>query len=233
MPLFPMLKSMNGFLLLLLAIADLSFVFFCWYLGEEWVYASIVVNMLLIVCFAQKLITIFGFMTNAGNVFYAATFLAMGIIIENKGATRAYKMVWLGLVVLMTFILFSQIVLGMETASSSLAISRSMNSLFSASPRVALASFLGYSLSQTFNIWCYDFIRKKTGDGYLWFRKNVSTWFAQIVDSVIFFSIVFAGVVDFTSVLQIMIVGLIVKIVVAILDTPFLYLSRVIRPLEE
>jgi uncharacterized integral membrane protein (TIGR00697 family) len=63
-------------------------------------------------------------------------------------------------------------------------------------------------------------VKRKTGGKMLWLRNNGSTWISQAVDTVVFTVIAFHGVFPIWE----MIVGLyLAKVVIAALDTPFLY----------
>ncbi|HEY4522349.1 MAG TPA: hypothetical protein VJH91_01785 [Candidatus Paceibacterota bacterium] len=67
---------MNETVLIVTALLDLGIVLVAYMLGREWLYVTIVVNLLLISILGAKLVSVFGFSTNSGNVFYAAVFFA-------------------------------------------------------------------------------------------------------------------------------------------------------------
>ncbi|MBU2235509.1 queuosine precursor transporter [Patescibacteria group bacterium] len=73
-------------------------------------------------------------------------------------------------------------------------------------------------------------IKKKTGSKHLWLRNNGSTWASQAIDSVVFTLIAFWGV--FPDIWQIILFTYIIKIIVAAIDTPFIYLSKKLLPKE-
>ena len=56
-------------------------------------------------------------------------------------------------------------------------------------------------------------------------RNNLSTLVSQFIDSVLFFSLAFWGVVPFGVLVNIILTGYAIKIIVALLDTPFMYAS--------
>ena len=67
---------MNELLFFVVTLIDLAFVLLAWKLGKEWVYVTIIANIILASTFAAKLIPIFGLVTNVSNAFYAAIFIA-------------------------------------------------------------------------------------------------------------------------------------------------------------
>ena len=89
--------------------------------------------------------------------------------------------------------------------------------------RIVLASFIAYIISQNHDIWAFLFWRKKTEGKYLWLRNTLSTIVSQFIDTVVFLFIAFYGQFPIGG----MIVGLfIVKVILALVDTPFIYLVR-------
>ncbi len=80
----------------------------------------------------------------------------------------------------------------------------------------------------------YQKIREKLPeDKYLWVRNNGSTLVSQLVDTSIFVPIAFLGEWPIETVISIFITSYVIKVIVAFLDTPFVYLIKKIKPLEE
>ena len=102
-----------------------------------------------------------------------------------------------------------------------------------------LASFLGYVISQRFDVWLYHawwrFTEKKTGDSkkFLWLRNNGSTLISQILNTVIFTLVAFAGWYDIGTLLSIMLSSYVIFIFTSLLDTPILYLARAMKRKRE
>jgi uncharacterized integral membrane protein (TIGR00697 family) len=83
-----------------------------------------------------------------------------------------------------------------------------------------------YLFAQFIDIQIYHFWKRLTKGRHLWLRNNFSTWFSQFVDT---FSIVFLlclfEILPWSSFKGLLISGFIFKVLVAALDTPFLYLG--------
>ncbi len=89
-------------------------------------------------------------------------------------------------------------------------------------PRIAIASLIAYLVSQHHDVWAFHFWKKKTGGKFLWLRNNVSTISSQLLDSALFITIAFYGIMPIWP----LILGQrAVKIIIAAIDTPFLYAS--------
>ncbi len=100
-----------------------------------------------------------------------------------------------------------------------------LTSLFRFVPRLALASLCAYLVSQYHDVWLYHVLRAITGERHLWLRNTLSTSISQFWDTLIFCSIAFVGVFPWPVLLQIYLSTWFIKLLVAILDTPFIYLA--------
>jgi uncharacterized integral membrane protein (TIGR00697 family) len=94
--------------------------------------------------------------------------------------------------------------------------------------RVVFASMIGYLVSQSWDVWIFHKVRdayiKKHGStkGGRWIWNNASTMTSQIIDTAIFITIAFIGVVP--NIWTMILSQYLVKFVYALLDTPFFYL---------
>ncbi len=97
-----------------------------------------------------------------------------------------------------------------------------------ASPSILLmASMLAYLLAQYLDVFMYHFWKRVTGGKKLWLRNNGSTWVSQFVDTItvngIFLPIAFG--MSFSATWNVIICVYIVKLIIAALDTPLIYLG--------
>lgn len=173
----------------------------------------------------------FGMEQTLGNVMFASTYLITDILSENESKESASRAVWLGVMTAALMFLFTQYWLLYTPAESDWATPH-IEAIFSTTPRLLLASFLGYAVSQRFDVWLYHRIwkatAKKSGDSrkFLWLRNNAATLISQIINTAMFTLIAFAGVYDNDTLVSIMISSYIVYIFTSLLDTPAVYLAR-------
>lgn len=181
-----------------------------------------------------KNIDLFGFSATAGNVLYASTFLITDILSEKYGKKDATKAVAYSFSVMLIWLMGTQLVLWF-TPNENDYINESLKVVFGLAPRITAASLIGYICSQNLDVFLYHFIWKKTGDGKkgLWIRNNGSTLTSQLIDTVIFTTLAFWGVYPTNVFLSILITTYVFKALVAVLDTPFIYLARKIVPMNE
>lgn len=173
----------------------------------------------------------FGMQQTLGNVMFASTYLITDILSENEGKDTAARAVWLGVFTSAAMFLFTQYWLLYAPAESDWA-SPHIEAIFSTTPRLLLASFLGYAVSQRLDVWLYhliwNFTTKKSGDSkrFLWLRNNAATLISQIINTVMFTLIAFAGVYDNSTLISIMISSYVVYIFTSLADTPAVYIAR-------
>jgi uncharacterized integral membrane protein (TIGR00697 family) len=89
---------------------------------------------------------------------------------------------------------------------------------------------VAYLVSQHHDVWAFLFWKNKTKGRFLWLRNNASTMVSQAIDSVIFCSIALWGLFDTNTWLQILVTTYFLKWLVAVIDTPFIYLAKRFSP---
>lgn len=171
---------------------------------------------------------IFGLSTAIGTVMFASNFLATDILNECYGKDIAKKAVYIGLISNVVLIISTQIALHYIPSSIDYANS-SMQTLFSLNLRISIASAIMYFISNMLDVVLFDKIRQKTKGKMLWLRNNVSTILCNCLENFFFIGLAFYGVYDMTTILIIAGSTSIIEIIVAVCDTPFLYLAKKIK----
>lgn len=181
-----------------------------------------------------KCMTLWGFSATGGNILYASTFLITDILSEKYGKKEAKNAVKYSFAAMIMWIIGTQIILLFAPSGDDM-VNDSLKQLFSFVPRITLASICGFFCSQNIDLFLYHMFWKKTGAGskFLWLRNNCSTLISQLVDTAIFTTIAFAGSYEKSTFLSIMFTTYFFKALVAIMDTPFIYIACKIKPIEE
>jgi len=214
----------------LLFIGSLVFYFLCVlllyrFLGVIGLLAWIPIATILANIEVLKLVPLFGFTeVTLGNVFYASTFLVTDILSENHGKKEAHKAVLLGFVAITITLVGMNLAMAF-TPSEVDKTQPLLIGLFTVLPRLALGSLAAYLVSQAYDVWAYDKIRGLF-PRFLWLRNNGSTLVSQLLDTSIFCVIAFWGDVPLEVFIQIFISTYVIKALIAVLDTPVLYLAR-------
>ncbi len=223
---------MNEILWLGFALLDLCMVLLVYrFFGRVGLFGLIVFN--LIICNIQvlKTIELFGLTTTLGNILYASVFLSTDILSEVYGKKQAKKAVMLGFTALVMTTVYMQIALRFIPDASDFAQPH-LEAVFGLMPRIALGSMAAYLVSQLHDVWAFHLIRDKTSGKHLWLRNNLSTLVSQLLDSLIFCLIAFWGVFEGAVWTEILLTTYLFKILVAFMDTPFIYLAKRIAPKE-
>ena len=170
---------------------------------------------------STKIISIFGFYAPAGVLAYSLTFIASDIISEIWGKERANEVIHCGFIALLAAICLSWAALDWTPAPFWTG-QDGFASVLANTPRIVLASLIAYAISQKHDVWMFHLLRNKTDGKHLWLRNNLSTMTSQLIDSTIFVTIAFYGIMPVTEI----IVGQwLAKTAIALLDTPLVYLG--------
>ena len=187
-----------------------------------WVPISVIVANIQV----TKNVSLFGLEATLGNIVYATGFLATDILSELYGKKESYKAVAIGFFSLLSMTLLMQMALFFKPALSDIA-QESLSVIFSLMPRIALASLVAYLVSNLHDVWAFDLWKRlKPGRNTLWMRNNFSTFVSQLIDTIIFVTIAFWGVYTRRVLWEIALSTYLLKGVVALFDTPCIYLAR-------
>ena len=184
--------------------------------------ASIMANIL--VC---KQVDFGGFATSLGSVMFGSSFLATDILNIKYGAKHAKKAVYLGLVSVLAFTVAMQIGLAFIPNSIDF-INDSMVNLFTFGGRVSIASITMYFVSNLADVYVFNALRKKFPN-QLWLSNNVATIVCNVGENILFALLAFGGVFPILTLLSMTVVGSVIEVIIALFDTPFLYLSRKLK----
>ena len=196
--------------------------------GKTGLYVWTAVAVILANIQVMKIVQIFGLVTALGNVIYSSLFLVTDILNENYTKDDAQKAVWIGFFVLIATTIVMQITIYFIPDKSDF-ISGSLSKIFSLLPRIAFASLIAYIVSQTHDVWFFARLKIRDRKKRLWLRNNLSTVLSQLIDNTIFTLIAFVGVFTWLEIGQIFLTSLILKVIVAACDTPFVYWARKIK----
>ena len=189
-------------------------------------------------CIAAKQINIgtwFGYniAITVGIICYPFTFLITDIIGELYGKKQAQRAViggFLGQIIAILLVVIANLIPGNDLSTSA-----AFNSILGSNWILTIGSLAACLASQTWDVWVFHKIRdsyiKKHGStkGGRWIWNNASTISSQLIDSVIFYiglliMLRTQGIILPTNVaVTTVFVYWIVKVIIAILDTPLFY----------
>jgi queuosine precursor transporter len=189
--------------------------------GVGFLYGAIATLVITAAILANKLIQVGPFVVPGGVLLASATFLITDALSEWWSKEDAQKAVWIGFIGLIILVVSLQFLAAWPSPTFASKQGAEFVKILGLTPRIALASIAAYLISQHHDVWSYHIWKNLTKGRFLWLRNNASTITSQILDSIIFISIAFGGVLPILPLIQDM---LIIKISIALLDTPFMYI---------
>lgn len=182
--------------------------------------SSIFVGSLVIASvLASKVITVLGLVVPAGVLAYCVTFVVTDVISELWGQEKANSVVFGGFIALVFSLLLVRLAVVWPPAPF-WAHDPAFRTVLDSTSRIIVASFSAYLLSQYHDVWAFHLLRQLSGGKHLWLRNNLSTAVSQLIDTVVFITIAFYGVMPIAP----LILGQwVIKLIIAILDTPVIY----------
>ena len=193
-------------------------------LGALFIASLVVSNLIFQKFFYWDFFGLYTFEISVGILPYPVTFLITDIISEVYGKKKANLVVTTG--IFASF--FSLLIVYAADAVPATAWSPIDNSLFEkvfgATAIAVFASMVAYLLAQYIDIQLFHFWKRLTKGKHLWLRNNFSTFLSQFVDT---FSVLFLlcsfGKIDWELFGGLLLSGFLFKVLIAALDTPFLY----------
>jgi len=190
------------------------------------------------------------FALTTGILTYPLTFLFTDLVSEIYGKRRADFMVAMGFAMSLLMLAITQVALhvpphpywvapggffadgwtaaaGAPPQTGLQGYQHAFESVFALQGVLLFGSMLAYMVAQLTDNYLYHFWKRLTKGKHLWLRNNGSTWISQLVDTAIVNSILFylGFGMDFWTGFWIMVTIYLHKLLLAVLDTPFVYLG--------
>ncbi|MDZ7700986.1 MAG: queuosine precursor transporter [Halobacteriales archaeon] len=168
----------------------------------------------------------------AGVVAYALTFFATDCYAELYGRRDATVLVNVGFA--MTLVLLGLLWLAIRLPGSDAGVDpAAFAGVLAPSTNIVAGSLLAYLVSQNLDVVTFDALRIRTEGQHLWLRNLASTGTSQLIDTVLFIGVAFWAVPQLLGLgaalptvvlLQLVIGQYLLKLGLAALDTPLVYL---------
>jgi len=166
------------------------------------------------------------FEVSVGILPYPITFLITDLISEIYGKKRANQVVKAGIFASFFSLLIVYVSSIVPATPWSPVQDTMFNTVFGNTVLAVFASMMAYLFAQFIDIQIYHFWKQLTKGKHLWLRNNFSTFLSQFVDT---FTVVgllcIFKIIAWDRFLGLLLSGFIFKIIIAFLDTPFLYLG--------
>ncbi|MEO0102259.1 MAG: queuosine precursor transporter [candidate division WOR-3 bacterium] len=165
---------------------------------------------------------IFSISAPAAVLIFPFTFQIIDIVNEAFGKSAVRRMILLAFLSQVFMNLF--LIMGLNLPPAPFwSGNETWQKIFALIPRITIASWIAFLLSQNFDAFLYDFLRRLTKEKMLWLRNVVSDVLSLTLDSFLFITLAFYGR---QPVIPLIFGQIIIKGIIGGLDFPFLYLSR-------
>ncbi|MCJ8007100.1 queuosine precursor transporter [Lederbergia wuyishanensis] len=159
----------------------------------------------------------------AAVIIYIFTFPIIDTIVEIYGKKEARRTVQAGLITQILALIFITITVHLPAAPV-FKDQQSFETILNGSFRVIIASLISYVVSQNLDVYIFNKLKSIHGQKKLWLRNNASTMLSQLIDTTIFITIAFYGMMPNAVLVTLIITQYIFKFFAAILTTPIVYL---------
>jgi queuosine precursor transporter len=158
----------------------------------------------------------------AGIFAFLLLVVTSSAVAELHGRTIATSLVRIGFVPLIISIVLSWIVHALPPSPDMLPANRdAIQLVLGGTWRIWLGGIVAYGISQTLNVTIFAYLKGQEGSKLLWLRAAIASMSSQIVDTLLFVTIAFAGVFPIGELLA---GQMIVKVLLsAVLVPPLIY----------
>lgn len=182
--------------------------------------------------------TVFGYVITApvAVLIFPFTFQITDMVNENFGQKATHRMIFIAFItqILMAIFIWFSIEVpaasfwGYDWGSDPAGAQQFWLNFFGSTIRITIASWISFIITENLDAILFAKLKKWTKNKNLWIRNVFSDIPTLALDSILFVSIAFGGVLPVEVVLSIIWGQMLTKWFFGIIDTPFMYLSRYI-----
>lgn len=200
--------------------------------GKMGLYTVIILDIMLCNIVGPKITMVFGLNTSMGAIIYSGIYFATDLMGERYGRREANRAVMVGFAASVGVVVFGLLSLlyvptpDPDKSGFANDVHNALTMLFGFTPRFVFGSLLAYLLSQTHDVWMFDFLKRKTQGRHLWLRNNVSTITSQAIDTAVYGLVVWWAIFDLRTAFELALAKYVFKVAIALIDTPFIYWAR-------
>ena len=171
------------------------------------------------------------FVTIVGILPWPIVFLLTDLLNEFYGYKVVRRLSWITAVLIAYCFIIVGIAMEIPAVNiegSNLSDDAAFNKVFGQAQMVIVGSICAFLVSQLLDAYIFTWIKSKTGEKFIWLRSTGSTLVSQFIDSyiVLYIGFVLPGSLSFADFMTIAPTNYFLKIIIAILLTPFIYLGH-------
>ncbi len=168
---------------------------------------------------------IFGSHLSVAVFSFPVVFLMTDVIGEVYGKRVAKLFVLAGFLSTALFIAYSFLSLALPWSADGEWAKTGYNQIFGVSARIAIASLVAFLIAEYQDVLSFFFFRERLGIKLFWLRSFLSNLWSQLLDTVIFMVIAFAGVYPAPVLISIIVSWWLYKVAMGLFYTPLSYIG--------
>ncbi|HLK91954.1 MAG TPA: queuosine precursor transporter [Polyangia bacterium] len=173
-----------------------------------------------------KFFRVAGLDFSVGMIPFPLTFLLTDIVNEFYGTEGARRLTYVGLVTAIFVFTVINVAIALPTSPESPLAGDVFKNVIGSSVRLYIASLVAYLVGQLLDISIFLFVRRVTGERFLWLRSTGSTVVSQAIDSLVVNFVFLSGSKSMVYILRTARNNYLVKLALAIGLTPLIYLGH-------
>lgn len=196
----------------------------------DFVTASLVAVLIVSNIAATKIIQVGPLAFDGGTFLFPLSYIFGDILTEVYGYKSSRRVIWTGFFWLFVTALTLAIVDG-ATPAGDYPLQDSFHAILGQTPRIVIASLCGFLAGEFTNSFVLAKMKLRTQGRQLWSRTIGSTLVGQMVDTVVFSTIAFAGTLPNDLLITVIWSGYLFKVAIEVIFTPLTY--RIVNWLKQ
>lgn len=189
----------------------------------------VIITAIMVTCYltsnvmAVKLVNIKGYSWfDAGTIIFPLAYMLGDVLTEIWGYNVAKKVIYLTFICNIIMTTFTYIGVFLPSPNN---LGNAYNTIFTFTPRILIASLVGFLAGELSNAKTMEIIKNVTKSKYLFIRTILSSVVGYIFDTGLFVLIAFLGVIPISEIIMMIIAQYFIKIIIeSIFATPLAYL---------
>jgi uncharacterized integral membrane protein (TIGR00697 family) len=189
----------------------------------------VIITAIMVTCYltsnimAVKLVNIMGYSWfDAGTISFPLAYMLGDVLTEIWGYKTAKKIIYLTFVCNLIMTLFTYIGVLLPSGNE---LGNAYNTVFTFTPRILIASLIGFLIGELSNAKTMEIIKHITKGKYLFIRTILSSVIGYVFDTGLFVIIAFLGLISIKEIIMMIIMQYFIKLIIeSIFATPLAYL---------
>jgi hypothetical protein len=171
---------------------------------------------------ATKIVALGPFTFDGGTILFPVVYIFGDVITEVYGFKGSRRIIWTGFFAL-TLMSATIWIVGLIPPAQGWNLQEAYKNILMTAPRIAIASMIAYWFGEFINSYVLAKMKVWTKGSHLWTRTIGSTVFGELVDTLLFCTLAFGGVLPNELLISLIVSNYIFKVLYEAIATPITY----------